>query len=208
MASAPAPVPTQQPATPQEQQQQQAGLTHENVVEAHESHAKPSRIVAIALDASKYSEYAFSWAIQNIVRPETDQVVLLNVRPAVSLPAFEAIEAANKKESHDLLRAYAQKLPPNKYNVRGVALRGDPRDEIAYKVDDIKADMLVVGSRGLGAFKRAFLGSTSDYLVHHVSCPVIIPRPTRRRKNVNLFIINNISLNNMRQHSSRLLQHN
>ncbi|KAJ3218722.1 hypothetical protein HDU67_004242 [Dinochytrium kinnereticum] len=168
-----------------------AGEIHENVVSPHESHSQPpSRVICIAVDPSKYSEYAFSWALQNIVRPETDQIVLLNVRPAVSLPAvygtlyvdfgkeFEAIEAANKQESHNLLRAYAAKLPPNKYNVRGVALRGDPRDEIAYKVEDVKADMLVVGSRGLGAFKRAFLGSVSDYLVHHVKCPVVIPRPT------------------------------
>ncbi|KAJ3107246.1 hypothetical protein HDU97_004666 [Phlyctochytrium planicorne] len=168
----------------------QAGAIHENVVDPHESHPAPTRTICIALDASKYSEYAFQWAIQNIVKPESDQIVLLNVRPAVSLPAvygtlyvdfgkeFEQIEAANKKESHDLLRAYAQKLPPNKYNVRGVALRGDPRDELAYKVEDVKADMLIVGSRGLGAFKRAFLGSVSDYLVHHVKCPVICAKPS------------------------------
>ncbi|KAJ3118185.1 hypothetical protein HDU96_003472 [Phlyctochytrium bullatum] len=167
-----------------------AGSIHEQVIDPHESHAAPQRIICIALDASKYSEHAFNWAVENVVRAETDQLVLLNVRPAVSLPAvygtlyvdfgkeFEAIEAANKKESHDLLRAYAQKLPPNKYNVRGVALRGDPRDEIAYKVDDLKADMLIVGSRGLGAFKRVLLGSVSEYLVHHLSCPVIIARPS------------------------------
>ncbi|KAJ3331349.1 hypothetical protein HDU76_003410 [Blyttiomyces sp. JEL0837] len=168
------------------------GLIHEDVVEPHESHAEreqPTRVIAIAVDASKYSEYAFNWAIQNVVK-ESDQIVLMNVRPAVSLPAvygtlyvdfskeFEVIEAANKKESHDLLRAYAGKLPAHKYNIRGVALRGDPRDELSYKVEDVKADMLIMGSRGLGAFKRTFLGSVSDYLVHHLKCPVIIARPS------------------------------
>ena len=38
-----------------------------------------------------------------------------------------------------------------------------------------KADAVVVGSRGLGAFRRRFmgmlgLGSVSDYVAHHVSC--------------------------------------
>jgi nucleotide-binding universal stress UspA family protein len=35
-------------------------------------------------------------------------------------------------------------------------------------------DVLVLGTRGMGTFKRAFLGSVSDYLVHHCTCPVII----------------------------------
>ncbi|KAI9365975.1 hypothetical protein DFJ73DRAFT_806517 [Zopfochytrium polystomum] len=167
---------------------------HEDVVEPHESHSAPTRTIAIAVDSSSYSEYAFNWAIQNIIRPETDQIVLLNVRPVVSIPAvygtlyvdyskeFEEMETANRKESHDLLRAFAAKVPANKYNMRGVALRGDPRDEIAYKVEDIKADMLIVGSRGLGALKRAFLGSVSDYLVHHLKVPVLIPRPSEDEK--------------------------
>jgi nucleotide-binding universal stress UspA family protein len=63
------------------------------------------------------------------------------------------------------------------FNVRAIALRGDPRDEILYKVEELKADVLVVGSRGLGSFKRALLGSVSDYLVHHLKIPVIVARP-------------------------------
>jgi nucleotide-binding universal stress UspA family protein len=89
---------------------------------------------------------------------------------------IQNIEDANKRASHDLLRAYAAKLPAHKYNMRGVALRGDPREELEYKVNDINADMLVMGSRGLGAFKRALIGSVSDYLIHHLNIPVIIPR--------------------------------
>jgi nucleotide-binding universal stress UspA family protein len=39
-------------------------------------------------------------------------------------------------------------------------------------------DVLVVGSRGWGAFRRVVLGSTSDHLVHHAACPVIVvPAP-------------------------------
>lgn len=41
------------------------------------------------------------------------------------------------------------------------------------------ADVLVVGSRGWGPARRIALGSTSDHLVHHAGCPVIVvPRPT------------------------------
>lgn len=39
-------------------------------------------------------------------------------------------------------------------------------------------DLLVAGSRGWGAARRIVLGSTTDHLVHHAACPVlVVPRP-------------------------------
>ena len=38
------------------------------------------------------------------------------------------------------------------------------------------ADLLVVGSRGLGAFKELLLGSVSERCVRHGSCPVAVIR--------------------------------
>ncbi|OQX67606.1 MAG: hypothetical protein B6A08_14490 [Sorangiineae bacterium NIC37A_2] len=35
-------------------------------------------------------------------------------------------------------------------------------------------DVIVVGSRGLGAFKRVLLGSVSSYVVHHAGRPVLV----------------------------------
>uniref|UniRef100_A0A0E0F7S9 BTB domain-containing protein n=1 Tax=Oryza meridionalis TaxID=40149 RepID=A0A0E0F7S9_9ORYZ len=47
---------------------------------------------------------------------------------------------------------------------------GDARN----MVDKLGADVLVMGSHGYGLFKRALLGSVSDYCVRNANCPVLI----------------------------------
>lgn len=51
---------------------------------------------------------------------------------------------------------------------------GEPGEAIVDYAEKNKVDVVVVGSRGLGAIKRAFLGSTADYVTHHLKCPVLI----------------------------------
>jgi nucleotide-binding universal stress UspA family protein len=56
---------------------------------------------------------------------------------------------------------------------RRVAI-GHPAEQLAELADDENAELIVVGSRGRGALKSAFLGSVSYSLVGIAGCPVLI----------------------------------
>jgi nucleotide-binding universal stress UspA family protein len=64
--------------------------------------------------------------------------------------------------------------------VDGAELRtllGIPAERLADLADDEGANLIVVGSRGRGAFKAAFLGSVSTSLIGIARCPVlVVPR--------------------------------
>ncbi|MGH3038263.1 MAG: universal stress protein [Gaiellaceae bacterium] len=51
---------------------------------------------------------------------------------------------------------------------------GLPGERLADLADEEDAELIVVGSRGRGAFKAAFLGSVSNSLVGIARCPVVI----------------------------------
>jgi nucleotide-binding universal stress UspA family protein len=54
---------------------------------------------------------------------------------------------------------------------------GVPAERLAEVADEEDAELIVVGSRGRGAFKSAFLGSVSNSLVGVARCPVLIVPP-------------------------------
>lgn len=53
---------------------------------------------------------------------------------------------------------------------------GRPIDEILRLRDELSADLIVIGSRGLNAFKRVLLGSDAEGVVRHAPCPVLVVR--------------------------------
>lgn len=54
--------------------------------------------------------------------------------------------------------------------------RGRPADEIPALANAIGADLIVVGSRGLGTIKRLLIGSTAEAVVHSAQRPVLVVR--------------------------------
>ena len=53
---------------------------------------------------------------------------------------------------------------------------GEPGKEIVRLSEELGAGTIVIGSRGLGAVKRALMGGVSESVVRHAHCPVFVVR--------------------------------
>ena len=53
--------------------------------------------------------------------------------------------------------------------------------EIVALAEELQADLIVIGSRGLGGVRRALMGSVSDSVVRHAHCPVLVVRPEKEQ---------------------------
>ncbi|MCO5314901.1 MAG: universal stress protein [Solirubrobacterales bacterium] len=55
---------------------------------------------------------------------------------------------------------------------------GDPADAILTVADEVDADLIVVGNRGMTGARRFLLGSVPNKVSHHAPCSVQIARTT------------------------------
>ncbi len=53
---------------------------------------------------------------------------------------------------------------------------GEPDKEIVRLSEELGAGTIVIGSRGLGAVRRALMGGVSESVVRHAHCPVFVVR--------------------------------
>ena len=64
-------------------------------------------------------------------------------------------------------------VPVQKY-----ARQGDPADAILDVAEEVKADLIVVGNKGMTGARRFLLGSVPNKVSHHAPCSVLIIRTT------------------------------
>ena len=88
----------------------------------------------------------------------------------------EGFERA-KRSAHSWVEGEAKRMKGEAaIKVEPHLLIGRPDAAIVWLAEEIGADLVVVGSRGLGAMRRTLIGSVSDSVVRHAHCPVTIVR--------------------------------
>jgi nucleotide-binding universal stress UspA family protein len=140
--------------------------------------------IVVGIDGSEGSRNALRWAIEEAQL--RDAVV-----EAVScwqVPAWFAMEGGGTDERERLAKAFAKDAASTLADTVGVELgsrsvrveqrtvEGSASEELLDRA--VGADLLVVGSRGLGGFKGLLLGSVSSQCLHHAPCPVVVIPPS------------------------------
>ncbi|MEU7531454.1 universal stress protein [Saccharothrix sp. NPDC042600] len=86
---------------------------------------------------------------------------------------WDQVEAAEERVLAERLAGHAEKYPD--VVVERLVVRDRPVRALLAAAEG--ARLLVVGSRGHGGFTGMLLGSTSQALVHHATCPLAVVRP-------------------------------
>jgi nucleotide-binding universal stress UspA family protein len=111
------------------------------------------------------------------------QLVLLHVAaapiaPGVSTAAHgqERLAAAERESADELLEAVALELGLGNATERRVEF-GDVAARVLAVVEEGRAELVVLGSRGRGSLKTALLGSVSKDVVGRAPCVVVVVPP-------------------------------
>ncbi len=72
------------------------------------------------------------------------------------------------------LTEYSQQAVSKGIETEWDYLMGNPSSSIIKAAQEWNADLIIMGRRGLTGLSEMFLGSVSNYVVHHASCSVLL----------------------------------
>ena len=97
---------------------------------------------------------------------------------ASEAPADVQYEVGPREDVILVLDAAAAEAKEAGIEVQTHPVEGDPADAILNVAEEVKADLIVVGNKGMTGARRYLLGSVPNNVSHHAPCSVIIVRTT------------------------------
>jgi nucleotide-binding universal stress UspA family protein len=176
---------------------QMEARTVKRVLESPSTVSKPLfKKILVALDGSESSQRAAQAALELAEKLKADLIVLHAIIPPTSYyhstiasPTGMSLPAPSQHEI-DAYYAYARKVAlgivdeaESKAKKQGVHVKTEIPEAVSSVVETIinhaakeNVDLIVVGTRGLGGFKKMLLGSVSSGMVSHAHSPVLVVR--------------------------------
>ena len=145
----------------------------------------PQRVVA-PVDLSPLSGEAFQQGI-DILRqvgkgplPDIEALFVLGVLQRQVAPQFtpEQIDRFAQEELDRFVELTAGELAGR---VRRKVRTGNTREEIEAELAEVGADLVLLGTHGLGGFDRLVIGSVAADVVRHAPCSVLVVPPAAMR---------------------------
>ncbi|HVD38100.1 MAG TPA: universal stress protein [Solirubrobacterales bacterium] len=143
--------------------------------------------IVVGTDGSETAGQAVSQAIElaqlsgarlSIVSAYSPAAARRGQTAAQEAPADVQYELGPREDVNLVLDAAAAEAKEAGIEVQTHPVEADPADAILNVAEEIKADLIVVGNKGMTGARRYLLGSVPNNVSHHASCSVIIVRTT------------------------------
>jgi len=150
------------------------------------------RTVTVAMDGSEDARRALTWLVNlpqasrlhvrlvGVVEPQRYPSTAPGILRTSLRTAVAAMNAQRHTEAVTELNEAVALAGRRVKTIETVVLSGGAAEKIVQDAVEHGSDLVVVGARGRGAVKRLLLGSVSESVLRHASCPVLVVPPASR----------------------------
>jgi nucleotide-binding universal stress UspA family protein len=147
--------------------------------------------ILLAVDGSGYSEAAIEEVIKRPWPPQSEVKIVTAIETPMMVgvglepwPAnyFDDLQKSAREAAEAVIASAMRKLKEASEKTLKISheiINGPPSQVIVEEAESWGADLIVMGSRGLGAWNRLLLGSVSSAVIHHAKCSVEIVRMSK-----------------------------
>ncbi len=134
----------------------------------------------VPVDFSDCSRKALHYAI-SFAKQFSSEVMLLHVvealppTPELSERDTEAVRAEVHEEAAKELSSWRASVV-SKASVKAIVREGTPYREIVAAADEDNVDLIIIGTHGRTGMAHLLMGSTTERVVRHARCPVLVVR--------------------------------
>lgn len=137
--------------------------------------------IMIAVDGSAESLQAVRQALALLARGLHAEIALVNVQEPASLLQLathdsDAIAAAAVEAGEHLMAEGAALLDAEGVGYSMEVVLGEPSTMLVDMAQELNADLVILGARGMGAVESVLVGSVSKAVLSRCQCPVMIVR--------------------------------
>ncbi len=134
--------------------------------------------ILVAVDGSESATKAFQRSIYLAQKCNSKLDLVHVVQCEVggdSASTFEIIEEL-KDKAKKMLEEYRIEAAKNNVPIQITIMQGDPAKVIIELAKAKSYDLIIMGTRGRSSFQELLIGSVSQKVMHHASCPVMVVR--------------------------------
>lgn len=136
-------------------------------------------LIIVALDGSALSLKALDYA-RELAEKHRSGLILLHAYQATSdlrgSEGFDHLVAKRIQAGEEIIQDARLRLEPTDIEFEIDLLEGPAADAIVAAAEARRADLVVMGTRGMGSFKGLLFGSVSTRVTHYAPCPVLVVR--------------------------------